>query len=220
LCEAIHPVHLIYHDQNAPLSPSIFERRVIVELRKAEGVSPERLPELAGADLRLKVRDAHRILCLTADRSHPLQWSHYANGHQGVCIHFLCEPGSWFGVARQVRYHKDRLPILIPLNRQSDDDLVNRLVFTKARFWHYENEYRIFANHRDSSAIRLRRNFGYFSASDVTGITIGASMSKADRQELFSILERRRQQIPVWECTTDDDTFSLKIKKLQNAFNS
>jgi hypothetical protein len=28
LYEAVHPVHLIYHDQNAQVSPSIFERRV------------------------------------------------------------------------------------------------------------------------------------------------------------------------------------------------
>jgi transcriptional regulator with XRE-family HTH domain len=180
----------------------------IAELRKSEGVTLERLAALAGADLRLKLRDAQRILRLTADRRHPPQWAHYANGHQGVCIHFRCQPESWFGVARKVHYRKDWLPILIPLERQSDDEIVDCLVFSKARFWRYEKEYRMFANHSDSGPIQLRRDFGYFAASDVTGITIGARMSEADQQDLFGIRNHRRQAIDVWECVPDEETFS------------
>jgi Protein of unknown function (DUF2971) len=187
----------------------------IQELRRSEGVTLEQLPEQAGANMRSALRDAKRILCLTADRSHPLQWAHYANKHQGVCIHFRCDPGSWCGGARKVQYRKDRLPILIPLNRQSDDELVDHLVFTKANFWRYENEYRVLADHGndDSSPIRLRGNFGYFAASDITGITIGARMSEPDRQSLRSILSRRRQAVDVWECDPDEQTFSLNIRK-------
>jgi hypothetical protein len=185
-------------------------------LRRSEGVTLEQLPERAGANMRSALRDAKRILCLTADRRHPLQWAHYANGHQGVCIHFRCGSGTWCGGARKVQYRKDRLPVLIPLDRQSEHEIVDRLVFAKANFWRYENEYRVLADHRngDSSAIQLRANFGYFAASDISGITIGTRMSEADRAILFAILRRRRQALEVWECVPDEHTFSLQIRKL------
>jgi hypothetical protein len=60
----------------------------------------------------------------------------------------------------------------------------------------------------------LRGNFGYFAASDITGITIGARMSKPDRQILLSILARRRQALDVWQAVTDEQTFSLNMRKL------
>jgi hypothetical protein len=81
----------------------------IAELRRAEGVTAERLPELAGADLRKRLRNDVRILCLSANQRHPLQWAHYANGHQGVCVHFRSDAGTWVGGARKVKYRPDRL---------------------------------------------------------------------------------------------------------------
>jgi hypothetical protein len=184
-------------------------------LRRSEGVPLEQLPEQAGAHLRSAIRNSKRILCLSADRRHPLQWAHYANGHKGVCIHFRCESGSWCGASRRVQYRKERLPILLPLNRQSDDEIVDHLVFTKANFWRYENEYRILADYgSESSPIQLRGNFGYFAPSDITGITIGACMSEPDREIVWSILGRRRQALDVWECVADEQTFSLNIRKL------
>jgi hypothetical protein len=73
-------------------------------LRKRAGVTIHYLPRAAEAKLRKDLRDDVRILCLSANQLHPLQWSHYADSHRGACLHFRCRPGAPFGLARQVRY--------------------------------------------------------------------------------------------------------------------
>jgi hypothetical protein len=190
-------------------------RREIRDLRRAEGVPPEQLPRAALVHLRQSIRDHSRILCLSARRDHPLQWSHYSNGHKGLCIHFRCEARTWAGGARQVRYQRPRIPLRLPLT-ESEWDMVDKMVLTKASFWRYEEEYRVIALRDADQTISLRDQFLHFAPSDITGITIGAAMDQEDRRALFSILDRRRQQLEVWECVEDFDRFALKIHRISS----
>lgn len=103
--------------------------------KKTHGVTIDRLADGAQIDLRQKLLAGARIFCLTAECCHPLQWTHYADQHRGVCLHFRCAAGSPLGQARAVKYRKERVPILIPLDRQSDDEITERMALTKADFW-------------------------------------------------------------------------------------
>lgn len=188
-------------------------RKQIRALRRSEGVPAEQLSRAALPLLRKTIRDHSRILCLSARRDHPLQWAHYANGHKGVCIHFRCEAGTWTGGARQVRYRKSRVPIRLPLT-ESEWDMVDKMVLTKAHFWKYEHEYRVIALRGADQTVSLKNQFFHFAPSDITGITIGAAMNETDRVALFEILDRRRQGIEVWECEEDFTRFALKIRKV------
>jgi hypothetical protein len=183
------------------------------ELRRTTGVSAEALPAAATQHLRQTIRDAARILCLSGNRLDPLQRAHYANGHQGVCIHFRCHRGSWLQGARALRYRKHRPAIEFPLSRQTPIEFAHRIALTKASFWRYENEYRAFASRDPSAEITLNGNYFYFVPSDITGITVGMSMNREDRRELLSILDRRRQAIRIWECIEDPNRYALKLRK-------
>lgn len=44
------------------------------------------LPGRVESEMRRELRENARMLCLSADRLHPLQWSHYADSHRGICI--------------------------------------------------------------------------------------------------------------------------------------
>jgi hypothetical protein len=63
--------------------------RALDRRRKREGVSIHDLPKAAETDLRRQLRDDVRVLCLSANRLHPLQWSHYgrAVGNRVGLIH-------------------------------------------------------------------------------------------------------------------------------------
>ncbi len=188
-------------------------RKQIRALRRSEGVPAEQLVRASLPLLRKTIRDHSRILCLSARRDHPLQWAHYANGHKGICIHFRCEAGTWAGGARQVRYQKTRVPIHLPLT-ESEWDMVDKMVLTKAHFWKYEHEYRVISLREADETVRLRKQFLHFAPSDITGITIGTAMNHTDRRALFAILDRRRQGLEVWECEEDLDRFALKIRRV------
>jgi hypothetical protein len=94
--------------------------------------------------------------------------------------------------------------------------MVDKMVLTKASFWRYEEEYRVIALRDADQTISLRDQFLHFAPSDITGITIGAAMDQEDRRALFSILDRRRQQLEVWECVEDFDRFALKIHRISS----
>ena len=154
--------------------------RALYRTRQREGVSIHDLPKAAETELRRQLRDDVRVLCLTANRLHPLQWSHYADSHRGLCLHFNCRPGA-FGVARRVLYRGRRLPLRIPLHRQSNDAIMNRLVFNKAIFWSYESEYRIIASESGIADPVLRNGYMYFDRALLVGITFGLLLPKKDR---------------------------------------
>ena len=191
-----------------------FSLAELAELRRSTGVSADALPEAGTQDMRQAIRNAARILCLSAAPLNPLQWAHYANGHQGVGIHFRCHRGSWLEAARSVRYRESRPGVVLPLSRQSPMELAHRIALTKANFWCYENEYRAFASRDSRAEITLTGDYFHFAPSDISGITIGMSMKAADRSALFSILEQRRQAIPIWECVEDRNRYAVTLRKV------
>jgi hypothetical protein len=176
--------------------------------RKREGVSIHELPKAAEADLRRKLHDDVRVLCLTANRLHPLQWSHYADSHRGLCLHFRCRPGA-FGLARQVRYRKRRYPLRIPLRRQSGDRIMDRLVFNKADFWSYESEYRIIASESGKAEPILKKGYMHFDPSLLVGITFGMEMPEKQRRALMAHARRHNPNIAFWEVVEDRNDFAL-----------
>jgi hypothetical protein len=201
-------------DQTRHYTQRGFSPADVAKLRRDTGVSAEALPEAGTRDMRQKVRNAARILCLSAAQLDPLQWAHYANGHQGVCIHFRCHRGSWLEGARSVRYRARRPAIVLPLSRHHPIETAHRMALTKANFWRYEDEYRVFANSDPRSEITLTGNYFHFAPSDISGITIGMSMQTTDRNALFAVLDQRRQAVPTWECIEDRSRYALKLRKV------
>lgn len=105
-----------------------------------------------------KYRESNKnagILCLSEDPLSVLMWSHYANKHQGVCIGFTrsetndlgdddaCNPIVYSDV-----YPKPRFSQLY----RKDGALTEELLFTKARDWAYEKEWRMMSDKGDFHA--------------------------------------------------------------------
>ncbi|MGA7949410.1 MAG: DUF2971 domain-containing protein [Thiobacillaceae bacterium] len=106
-----------------------------------------------------EILDRVGLLCLSATAASTLLWSHYADGHRGVCIQFDAEIGL-FQAAQQVRY-TDRVPVI---NRLVDtnDEMLMKSVFTKGEDWSYEEEWRVMARWRDED--RIEQHLARFEA--------------------------------------------------------
>ena len=76
------------------------------------------------------------ILCFSKIWSNPVQWGHYANNHQGLCIELeLADQND----AYKVNYVTERFDkILI-----KDPDFPKKLLLSKFKHWVYEEEFRI-----------------------------------------------------------------------------
>jgi hypothetical protein len=186
----------------------------IAILNKEQGVPIEVLAAKATDHIRAQLRKNTRLLCLTAQQLHPLQWSHYAGSHFGFCIHFDCRSGGPFGTARQVHYMRNRTAIGIPLESQTPDDIARRMVFEKANFWRYEKEFRLVAHDEFDWGRKDHDHFLYFDPQFVTGITCGMRITDEDEKTLVELATKDREPIPVWKCFEDQQKYRLVAKRI------
>lgn len=83
------------------------------------------------------------LLCFSRDWHNPVQWSHYAAKHTGLCLGFDI-PDELLGA---VNYSRKRLVVETESfhnPRELSPDTVTRFLFTKYAHWRYENEVRSF----------------------------------------------------------------------------
>jgi hypothetical protein len=189
----------------------------IADLERQLGATVHALPELVEREIRGALREKTRILCLTADRMHPLQWSHYADSHKGLCLHFWSVYGSVFGQARRVRYTTRRTPLRISPNPIPSLRTAERLAFTKAKFWAYEHEYRLVRPAGLPGVEPLRKGYLYFHPMCFSGVTLGSQMSSKDRRYLIRMAAKYRPQLDIWEAYEDPDQFKLNVRLLGTA---
>jgi hypothetical protein len=85
------------------------------------------------------------LLCFSSDWKSPLLWSHYAEGHKGICLGFDLRRTR----VEEVVYTDKRLHEQVPDEAEPGDvplDLRERLTKTKSSLWKYEEELRVFVD--------------------------------------------------------------------------
>ncbi len=205
-----------------------FQPTSLSELRKRYEQSMHRLrPDLARAGRRTKARDDFRqrdlkevmkkttgktqdsvnklgVLSLSATDKNILLWSHYAAGHTGLCLRFSgISNSSFFGRAQQVKYSVGYPKVSVGVGPFNSTD-VEALLFTKAKAWDYEQEWRIIDN---------KKGFGEkrFPPELLTGVILGARMSQEDRDEVLRWIEKRNRPVEICEAVVSSNSFSLNI---------
>jgi hypothetical protein len=86
-------------------------------------------------ETKRKVSEKFGILCFSEIWSNPVQWAHYANNHQGLCLELELADGD----ARKVTYE----PEMLDCELISDNEIFIRMLLTKFKQWKYEEEYRV-----------------------------------------------------------------------------
>jgi len=87
------------------------------------------------------------IFCMSQTNDDILMWSHYADRHKGFCIEFVRKPDNLLGDitrTQPVRYDCN-YPDVNPLDENGNENfsIFQKMFFTKAENWIYENEWRL-----------------------------------------------------------------------------
>jgi hypothetical protein len=100
------------------------------------------------------------LLCFSKSWSSPVQWAHYADNHQGLCLGFDIPDDH----LNKIIYSSSRLSqevVSISNNSSINEDLIKKLLTIKYYHWQYENEFRKFVTLVDADK-RGKYFFEYF----------------------------------------------------------
>jgi len=87
---------------------------------------------------KAKLSEKKGILCFSRNWSNPVQWSHYADHHRGICLGFEI-PNH---LLAKVKYLNQR----IVFKSDIDEEMMVRILTSKFNHWRYEKEYRLFVD--------------------------------------------------------------------------
>ena len=112
-------------------------------------------------------------------------WSHYADGHTGICIEFeATNQTEFFGEAQPVIY-QDEVPALNFLPA-SQDEKMEAMLLTKAKHWEYEREWRIIHPYSELAPGHGEKRFALHLLS---GVVFGCQFPEEHEQEILKWLE-------------------------------
>jgi len=135
-------------------------------------------------------------------------WSHYAYGHQGICLQFLgTKTIPFFGKAQPVEYSREYPKV--NLFGDSPESQVKSFLLTKAANWRYEEEWRI---------IDYENGPGEkgFPEELLVGVILGARIPTEDKDYVLHLIKCRRFPVKIYQASVNVGTYSLNIELLSD----
>lgn len=193
---------------------------------RMRGKTQQQLVELVGEQVIQTAASDGLYLCCLSDRpalSNPLPWSHYADCHRGVAIHFSTTHAP-FSFAFPVVYSETYPEVIVPRTHQDPWEHVQRIFFTKSALWGYEHEFRIMRvdwedSRRDPRAVSLSVEWNELTAltkgEAVVGITVGAKMPHNTKAELLARIAAELPHLEVWQASLHRAKYEIISERIR-----
>jgi len=148
-----------------------------------------------------QVTESIGIFCLSACKDNLLMWSHYADGHRGICLEFSTSQDQLFGCRLDPVVYKELHPELF-VTDNVNLEWTRRYLTTKARDWSYEREWRI---------INCPPGARTAPHEELSGVILGCSIPASDRQEVLEWARARPVPIQVYQAGREEGAFRLRF---------
>ncbi|WP_400260891.1 DUF2971 domain-containing protein [Sphingobacterium sp. SG20118] len=140
------------------------------------------------------------VLSLSSKCDNILMWSHYTYNHSGVCFGFDFSDDIEYSQAKKVRYQTHYDDIWAWLH--TDEEIVNRILYSKAINWQYEDEYRIVKNIPGTVK---------FKPESLTQLIFGSKMKVEDKIEIITACEDNNLKPKFRQALIDVESYKLNI---------
>ena len=139
------------------------------------------------------------VCCFSKDYDNILLWSHYTNGHKGICLGFdFSVPYDYLLHPLEVVYSKD-----LPLVKEKNEILKGLL--TKSPDWQYENEFRI---------VVPEAGLHSFSTNHLKQVIFGAKTSSADIDRIKETANSRYTGIIFKKAKLSRTKYELEFEEI------
>lgn len=157
--------------------------------------------EQARAEM-MKITSSMGIFCLSEVNDDILMWSHYANGHTGVCLEYSTSNSKLFGCEiTKIEYAED-----YPFFSNRDEinmEWTKKFISTKSKRWEYEKEWRIFYK---------EHGLQQASNEELTGVILGAAISKEHLNKVVTWTKFRSTPTRIFKTHLSKDQFQIVIE--------
>jgi len=147
-----------------------------------------------------KIHNMKGVLSLSSKNDNILMWSHYTYNHQGVCFGFEFDADSILK-PKKVKYQTHYDDIWGWL--YTDEEIVDRILYSKSVDWEYEDEYRI---------IKGCIGIETFSPDALKEIVFGSMMSTEHKLEIISECKKYGLNPAFKQATLDLELFKINIE--------
>lgn len=162
-----------------------------------------------------KKLDEAALCCFSDISDHPLLWSHYANGHRGICV--IYDSTKLVGKETQilqVEYAQEPriFPYIAKRLNLADSDRF-QLEFSQAIFgqksteWAYESEFRLVSHKAGRNRI---------PAGAIIGVILGARMDESEKLKVSELLKSRSETVEVIEARIDSSKRTISAYPSKN----
>jgi len=150
---------------------------------------------------RESLSSMYGVFSLTPHPGNFLMWSHYADSHKGFAVGFNTEilVRQNFGTFSKV-YYENEIPVISAL--EMDIHLMHKLIYTKAKFWNYEDEYRITKVLGPNSRV-------YFTAETLHSVHLGVFMDQKDKMNIIEITKQKYPNAHAYDTILGKEKFEL-----------
>ena len=183
----------VYHFTKADYGVEAIRRRRLKVARIDELNDPFEFLQVASRNANTRARyqalkrglsEYMGLLCFSENWSSPVQWSHYAESHCGVCLGFDVDRGAGL---RKVRYVGERIsPNLRAMKVMGEAAVAHMLDLLTLKFehWSYEQERRLFVRleEKDEETGLYFFDFGSTETLTLKEVIIGARSQVSPEQ--------------------------------------
>lgn len=152
------------------------------------------------------------VYSVTAINDNPLMWAHYANDHKGFCVGFDSLKLFQFLISNindNIGGHINYCGVYpkIQINTPLKEILIGQL-FSKAKYWDYEIEYRICKLFSPNASLSLPGDI-------INEVILGYRINKNDELNLKSVCKTSLPNAKVFKTTPKKGTFEFEIIEIQ-----
>ncbi len=145
------------------------------------------------------------VYCLSTINDDILMWSHYSEGHRGLCLEFdTTKDYNLFDQALKGSYD-DRYPSIDILNIRYPDEY-RKALLTKSKHWEYEQEWRILKPGGPGKH--------FFPAELLTGVIFGALISAKDKNQLLDWVKNYPIKLTLYQAKINREKYQLNIEPI------
>jgi hypothetical protein len=148
------------------------------------------------------------ILCMSEVNNNILMWSHYSNGHRGLCLQFDKER-----MERQFHLERVRYRTLYPSFQEFlalvDANEMGKLLTFKSQYWEYEAEWRAIHNIRRQSARVIQLKEGI-----LTGIILGCQVGAKDRARIERWIGGKQGTMQLYQSRRNRNSYGVRVYRV------